>query len=753
MTAAWEVPADAHLGDYVLRPADAVRDRVAIVDRSRGGRREWTYGQLRAAVAGLATWLRRSGVGEEDVVLVLVENSAEFVVAYHGILAAGAVVLALDPRDTAERWSSVADGTRAKALIAETALGPPEVSLPTVCVGSRTPGGTPWDEVVATSPRPLSSRGGDRTAVLMSSSGTQGTPTLVPVSHRNLTANLGQIAHLHRVRGDDVVLSVPPLRHVYGMQMAMNPALRAGATLVIGATPFSAADFARDVTEDGVSLAYLVPSVVTELGAAGEPLPSLRLVVSGGAPLPSVDAGRCAAALGVPVVQGFGMTEAGCVSFSPDGVEVPPGSTGVLVPGTEVRFTGGEEAESGELWLRGPQIARAAADADGWLRTGDLVSRDENGFLRITGRAKSLIKYKGHQVSPAELEEVVTGHPAVAEACVAGVPDRVGGEIPKAYVVLREPVPLAEITAYVAGRVAPHQRVRAIERVRVIPRSSTGKRTRPPALRVLVTGGGRGLGRAFAQALAAAGMFVTVAGRHRDSLAETVDGIRRAGGTATWVRLDVTDEDSVTRGVDEVVAELGGLDVLVNNAGVPGPIGPLWTVDEAEWLQAFEVGLFGSVRMTRAALPALTGRVVNVVSRAGAVGWPHVSAYAAAKAGLISVTASLAGELADSARVAVAFDPGLVDAGMTRSHLDRGRTGNRWEDDVLAWTVKARQAGRFTSAEDSADALVAVVTGAADHLTGRYVRPEDVLPRLRPVSSAPSARPDSIGSTRRKVSS
>ncbi|SDO73116.1 SDR family NAD(P)-dependent oxidoreductase [Lentzea jiangxiensis] len=753
MTAAWEVPAGAHLGDYVLRPGAPDDDRLAVVDRSRGGRVEWTYGRLRAAVAGLAAWLRRSGVGDDDTVLVLTENSAEFVVAYHGVLAAGAVVLALDPRDTTERWRAAIDGTGAKALIAETALGPPEVPLPTVCVGALTSNGTPWDEAVATPPLPLSPPGGDRTAVLMSSSGTLGTPQLVAVSHRNLTANLGQIAHLHRVRGDDVVLSVPPLRHVYGMQMAMNPALRAGATLVIGATPFSAADFTRDVTEDGVSLAYLVPSVVTEIGAAGEPLPSLRLVVSGGAPLPSVDADRCAAVLGVPVVQGFGMTEAGCVSFSPDGVRVPPGSTGVLVPGTEVRFTGGADAESGELWLRGPQIARGAADADGWLRTGDLVSRDAHGFLRITGRAKALIKYKGHQVSPVELEEVVTSHPAVAEALVAGVPDLVAGEIPKAYVVLNEPVSLAEITAYVADRVSPHKRVRAIERVREIPRSSTGKRMRPPALRVLVTGGGRGLGRTFAEALAAAGLSVAVAGRHRDALVETVDGIRQAGGTATWVRLDVTDHDSVAGGVDQVVAELGGLDVLVNNAGVGGPIGPLWTVDEAEWVRAFEVGLFGAVRVTRAVLPSLTGRVVNVVSRAGAVGWPHASAYAATKAGLISVTASLAGELADSARVAVAFDPGLVDAGMTRSHLDRGRTGNRWEDDILAWTVKAQRSGRFTAAEDSAAALVSVVTGAADHAAGGCVRTEDVLPRPRLLPSAEPGEPDSIRPGRREVSS
>ncbi|KZB87984.1 SDR family NAD(P)-dependent oxidoreductase [Amycolatopsis regifaucium] len=725
--AAWEVPAEVNLHDHVLRSTAAAGDHLAIVDLSRGARREWTYARLRAAVAGLAGWLRRNGVTDDDVVVVLTENSAEFVVAYHGILAAGGVVLALDPRDTAEHWRATIDTCGAKALIAETALKPPESALPVVCVGATTPGGTAWEDAVAAEPAQARPSGGDRTAVLMSSSGTEGVPKLVEVTHRNLTSNLGQIDHLHLVHGDDVVLSVPPLRHIYGMQMAMNPSLRAGATLVLGSTPFSAEDFLRDVTSEGVSLSYLVPSVIAELGKTGRPLPSLRMIVSGGAPLPSTDGTRCAQALGVPVVQGFGMTEAGCVSFSPDGVEVPEGSTGVLVPGTEVKFLGSADGtESGELWLRGPQIAPASADADGWLRTGDLVTRDADGFLRITGRAKALIKYKGHQVSPVELEEVVTSHPAVSEAHVAGVPDPVAGEIPKAFVVLEETVSLAEITAYVAERVAPHKRVRAIERVGAIPRSSTGKRVRPPALRVLVTGGGRGLGKTFALALGASGANVVVAGRDEAALAQTVLEIRQAGGTATHVALDVTDEAAVTSGVAQVINECGGLDVVVNNAGTPGPTGPLWAVDEREWRRAVEVNLFGSAAVTRAVAPVLTGRVVNVVSRAGRVGWPNASAYAASKAALISLTASLAGELGETGRVAVAFDPGLVDAGITRAHLDRGPTGVPWEDEILAWTLRAREAGRFTSTEVAADALVAVATGAADHLSGRYVRVEDV---------------------------
>ncbi|MGW4132278.1 SDR family NAD(P)-dependent oxidoreductase [Amycolatopsis japonica] len=701
--AVWEVPAEVNLHDHVLLSPAASADRLAVVDLSRGDRREWTYKQVRAAVAGLATWLRRNGIADDDVVAVLIENSAEFVVAYHGILAAGGVVLPLDPRDTADHWRSVIDTGGAKTLIAETALRPPEVEMPVVCVGAVTPGSTAWDDAVSVEPRLTHPPGGHRTAVLMSSSGTEGMPKLIQVTHRNLTSNLGQIRYLHRVRRDDVVLSVPPFRHIYGMQMAMNPALRAGATLVIGATPFSAEDFLRDVAANEVTLSYLVPSVITELGKTGRRLPSLRMIVSGGAPLPTTDAARCAEVLGVPVVQGFGMTEAGCVSFSPDGVDVPPGSTGVLVPGTEVKFLGGGNgAESGELWLRGPQIAPASADADGWLRTGDLVTRDQGGFLRITGRAKALIKYKGHQVAPAELEEVLTSHPAVSEAHVVGLPDPIAGEIPKAFVVLNENVALSEIVAYVAERVAPYKRVRAIERVGTIPRSSAGKRRRPPALRVLVTGGRQGLGQSFALALGAAGANVLVAGRDEDSLVKTVEEIRQSGGTAGYVTFDVTDEVSVSRGVARAMEEYGGLDVLVNNAGVCGPKGPLWVVDEGEWRRTIEVNLFGSVIVTKAVLPVLTGRVVNVVSQAGGFGWPNAGAYAASKAALISLTAGLAGEFGETGRIAVAFDPGLVDTG----------------------TIEA-----------SAEALVAVVTGAADHRNGRCVCVEDVasLPRPRSV--------------------
>jgi AMP-binding enzyme C-terminal domain/AMP-binding enzyme len=164
--------------------------------------------------------------------------------------------------------------------------------------------------------------------------------------------------------------------------------------------------------------------------------------------------------------------------------------------------------------VRGPQVTpgylnaaeetAAMRDEAGWMRTGDLAIHDADGFVSIVGRLKILIKYKGHQVAPAELEEILFRHPAVADAAVVGHPDQVAGELPKAYVVLNSVVPLEEIIAYVAERVSPHKKIRIIEQVSAIPRSETGKvqiavptSGRPPGplrdLRVVITGGGKGL--------------------------------------------------------------------------------------------------------------------------------------------------------------------------------------------------------------------------------------------------------------------
>jgi acyl-CoA synthetase (AMP-forming)/AMP-acid ligase II len=220
-------------------------------------------------------------------------------------------------------------------------------------------------------------------------------------------------------------------------------------------------------------------------------LSSLRYVLCGAAPLDAEVQDACAARIGCEVIQGYGLTETGPVTHAwKQGEKVIPGTVGRLLANTECKVLdveSGDEAEDGELLVRGPQVMigylnNPTATAititdDGWLRTGDIVSYDDEGVFRIVDRLKELIKYKGYQVPPAELEGVLLTNPAIADAAVIGVADEEAGEIPKAFVVLKPNVVLtpAEVMDFVAGHVAPHKRVRACEFIDEIPKSATGK--------------------------------------------------------------------------------------------------------------------------------------------------------------------------------------------------------------------------------------------------------------------------------------
>jgi acyl-CoA synthetase (AMP-forming)/AMP-acid ligase II len=221
---------------------------------------------------------------------------------------------------------------------------------------------------------------------------------------------------------------------------------------------------------------------------------TLKMVISGAAPLDADLAQRAEARIGAPIRQGYGMTELSPVSHTSRLArieETPPGSVGALIPNTEARLVDPEtgedvpEGEQGEIWVRGPQVMRgylnndeATAETlvgDGWIRTGDIGRIDENGFFYIVDRLKELIKYKGHQVPPAELEAVLVSHPKVKDAGVIGVPMDDGGEAPKACVVVEDDLDRDELMAWVAERVAPYKRVREVEIVDEIPKSASGK--------------------------------------------------------------------------------------------------------------------------------------------------------------------------------------------------------------------------------------------------------------------------------------
>ena len=294
----------------------------------------------------------------------------------------------------------------------------------------------------------------------------------------------------------DTMLGLLPFFHIYGMLVIMNLGLHRGAT-VVTMPRFEIEQFLHVLQTYGVTFAPIVPPIV--LALAKHPavdkytLTSLRVLFSGAAPLRENVADAAGARLGCRVLQGYGLTETSPVTHA---MRVGSGvskaaSIGPPVPNTEVRVVDVESGvdrgpnEEGELWVRGPQVMKgylnqpeataATIDPEGWLRTGDIGYADEDGCFFIVDRVKELIKYKGMQIAPAELEALLVGHPAIVDAAVVPMADDEAGEVPKAFVVTRGDVTADEIMAYIAERVAPHKKLRYVEMIEQIPKSASGK--------------------------------------------------------------------------------------------------------------------------------------------------------------------------------------------------------------------------------------------------------------------------------------
>jgi acyl-CoA synthetase (AMP-forming)/AMP-acid ligase II len=318
------------------------------------------------------------------------------------------------------------------------------------------------------------------------------------LTHRNVVANLCQMRPVTPIGEGDTIAGVLPFFHIYGMTVIMNQALWCGAT-VVTMPRFEMGAFLDVLERRRITKAHLVPPIVLALAkhpdVEGRDLSSLRWINSGAAPLGAELAEACAARLGCRVVQGYGLTETSPVTHAVpvETGENRPGSIGPPIPGTEVRVvdvvTGAElgPGEDGEVWIRGPQVMRGylgneeatreTVDADGWLHTGDIGHADADGWFFLVDRLKELIKVKGFQVAPAELEAVLLDHPRIADAAVVASPDDEAGEVPKAYVVAAEGARLdaEEVMAFVAERVASYKRVRRVQVTDAIPKSASGK--------------------------------------------------------------------------------------------------------------------------------------------------------------------------------------------------------------------------------------------------------------------------------------
>jgi len=514
--------ADPHhlfLHDVVLDSCRRHGEKTALVDASSG--RRLTYTEYGEAVETAARGLISAGVKPGEVLAIFLANSWEFCVAFHAAQVAGAIPTLLNPTYREREVRYQLENSGAAVLITDgcNLEGINLAGLPALrrvyTTRHAAAGADPFANLMlrTSAPYPKPAKSSDETlAVLPYSSGTTGLPKGVMLSHYNLVANVYQLLapNTTALCSADNILCCLPLYHIYGLNVILNPSLILGATLIL-VPRFNLEQIVSLLTSEAVTTMPLVPPAINAFCQAAEAgqFPrdhQVRWIKSGAAPLAPELARRFTALTNIPICQGYGMTEASPVThvgflepelYHPDSIGHPLAKTDCRVlsqseldpADTPDDLTEAPSGDPGELVMRGPQFmlgywkepqATAAVLRDGWFWSGDIVTRDREGFYRVVDRRKEMIKYKGFPVAPAEVEAVLLEHPAVKECGVVGRPDACAGEVPVAFVALREGfVDSAklgeELCAFVADRLTHYKQPREVRFVDSIPKTASGK--------------------------------------------------------------------------------------------------------------------------------------------------------------------------------------------------------------------------------------------------------------------------------------
>lgn len=492
---------DITITELVLSGLAARGDAPAVIDGTDG--RVIGAAALADGIRRFAGGLAARGIGPGDVVAILAPNVPEYAIVFHGASWAGATVTTLNPSYTADEVAGQLRDAGARLLVTVAPLlataraAATDAGVAEVAVIGVADGATPLTALMGA---PLAGQvpvdPATDIAVLPYSSGTTGMPKGVMLTHRNLVANVLQFRSITEIPEGISTLAFLPYFHIYGLTVLLNGYLAAGAVQVT-LPRFDFEAMLRLIAEHRMRHLYVAPPVA--LALAKHPLvdtadlSSLDFVLSGAAPLGAELSLAAERRLGCAMVQGYGMTELGPVSHFTPPDRNRHGSAGLLAPNTECRVVDPAtlqdvaEGSEGELWVRGPQVMAGylgrpdatveTLTADGWLRTGDLVHIDADGYLFVVDRVKELIKVKGFQVAPAELEALLITHPDVADVAVVGLPDPEAGEVPAAFIVARpgtEP-DLAALQAHLDGHVAHFKQIRVLHHIEAIPKSPSGK--------------------------------------------------------------------------------------------------------------------------------------------------------------------------------------------------------------------------------------------------------------------------------------
>jgi long-chain acyl-CoA synthetase len=512
-------PKNVFVHDAVLASCRRHPQKTALVDTSCG--RRLSYAEYGETVEALARGLVAAGLKPGEVAAIFLANSWEFCAAYHATTLAGGIPTLLNPTYRQREVRHQLGNSGAALLITDRTniegidLGELPNLRRVFCTREQGSGSESFANLLkavnASGTLPKPEQGSETTlAALPYSSGTTGLPKGVMLSHSNLVSNVYQFLgpHASPLNSDDNILCFLPLYHIYGLNVMLNPALILGATLVL-MPRFNVQQLTSLLVRESITMMPLVPPAMNALCLAAEAgeFPKthrVRWVKSGAAPLAPDLPRRFTAQTGIVVCQGYGMTEASPVThvgylepelYRPDSIGHPLAQTECRIISAENLLVPAERAEDvpagepGELVMRGPQFmqgywkepdATAAVLRDGWYWSGDVVTRDAEGFYRVVDRRKEMIKYKGFPVAPAEVEAVLLEHPAVRECGVVGRADAAAGEIPVAFIVLREGISTCkkmedELCAFVADRLTRYKQPREVHFVEVVPKTASGK--------------------------------------------------------------------------------------------------------------------------------------------------------------------------------------------------------------------------------------------------------------------------------------
>ncbi|KAH7374018.1 hypothetical protein KP509_17G083800 [Ceratopteris richardii] len=509
-----DIPNHLPLTQYCFQHLDEFAERPCLI-RSDGSK-TYSFAEVELYSRRISAGLSQLGIEKGDVVMLLLPNCVEFALIFLGLTARGAACTTCNPFYTAQEIAKQVNGSRAKLIVTQAAFTDKLMEVANaVFHGFKV---MTTDEAIdeylhiallmeadedlcpAIAPNPAD------VIAIPYSSGTTGLPKGVMLTHRSLITSIaqqvdGENPNIHMTK-DDVIICVLPMFHIYSLSTVLLCSLRVGASIVV-MTKFEIVALMEVIQKFKVTIAPLVPPIV--LALAKNPivekydLSSIRMLMSGAAPLgkdlEDLFHSRVTQAI---IGQGYGMTEAGpviamCLGFAKSPFAVKVGACGTVVRNAEMKIVDPETGislprnESGEICIKGEQIMKGyigdpeatqrTIDKDGFLHTGDIGFVDDDDEIFIVDRVKEIIKFKGFQVPPAELESILLSHPEIIDAACVPRKDEVAGEVPVAFVVKASKVELSasSVMEFVARQVVFYKKLRDVYFVDAIPKSPSGK--------------------------------------------------------------------------------------------------------------------------------------------------------------------------------------------------------------------------------------------------------------------------------------